>query len=188
MKKVLSLSIAILVIISVLVFVKAPQKLESDESAKNLESDESVEVGDWTELNFGDLKDTADYEFRSQSEGAYLVAAGDFDGNGVIDSAKFVVNTSGRYSLNISIKEWDGSVEEHYIDVGGFDEMNRLGIAPLPEGTYKTACAKGYGKCADDAKLKVILDHEAISLFTFESASSIIFWDGSKFEREFLSD
>ncbi|MBC87064.1 MAG: hypothetical protein CL677_07770 [Bdellovibrionaceae bacterium] len=57
--------------------------------------------------------------------------------------------------------------------------------------TIKTACAAGYGSpCGPDDLKEIVLNKPAVSFFTCESASSVIWWDSKnkKFQQTWAND
>jgi len=143
----------------------------------------------WGELRLADFKGTEYYQLRETKEKGSLEVDDDFDGDGRLDAARFLVKEEGReYALFISTSK-DGKDHKYY-SAPSFDEIARLGIGPIPSGTYDTACGKGYGNCDSEEPAKIVLKNPGFSFFTFESASSIIYWDDKhqKFEEVATSD
>lgn len=127
---------------------------------------------------------------REKSPTGYIRAYGDFDGDGAEDTALLLVPESGAgYGIFVfrgdghgnfgpglpAIREQAGSVEY-------------LGIERVPPGKYRTACGKGYWDCGPDEPEELDLRTDAISVFTFESASAILYWDGERKAFRLVAD
>jgi len=119
-------------------------------------------------------------EFRRRERSRFLVAVGDFNGDGVPDKAFLLVNEeSSELGLFVCLKTPTGCdwrrLEE--IDIGFLDLM---GIATVKSGRYETACGKGYWECDLGEPAVLILKHAAIEFFKEDSASSYYVYDRQK--------
>jgi len=113
----------------------------------------------------------------------------DFNGDGITDTAWLLTNsTKTKLGLFVSIS----SSKKTYKIIKLFeDTLNGniyMGISHLSPGIHKTACGKGYWECTKEEKPFLNLKNSAISFFKFESASSIYYWNKTKFQRVWLSD
>jgi hypothetical protein len=119
-------------------------------------------------------------KFRQGERNHFLVAVGDYNGDGVPDKAFLLVNdASSELGLFVCLKTSNGCdwrrLEE--MDVGFLDVM---GIATVKSGRYQTACGKGYWECDEDEPSILILKHAAIEFFKEDSASSYYVYDRQK--------
>ena len=116
----------------------------------------------------------------------------DFNGDNLIDNAWILLSLDEKewgVFVFLSQKPWGQVVYElakNSVDIS----PQSMGISLVLPGQYKTVCGKGYSGCdADDAKI-IDLQLPAINFFTYESASSIFYWDEkmTKFKNAWLSD
>jgi hypothetical protein len=125
--------------------------------------------------------------WRDEDPDRYLVARGDFDGDGRDDHARLLVSADGKtYALFIF---WaSGSVTQLDSMDAGFLEV--LGIKTLPPGRYRTVCGKGYRACEKGEPETLDLRYPGIDYFQEESADSVFYWSPSEkaFRRIWLSD
>ncbi len=113
-----------------------------------------------------------------------LIVIGDFDGNGEPDRA-FFAEIDGRFPLVVCLHGQAGAIEV----TKGSSGVTNAGIRLADPGVYDEACTKGYGPdCRPGQKVKLELNGPAIQLFTYESASSIVYWDGNRFKFFWLTD
>ena len=97
----------------------------------------------------------------------------DFDGNGVVDIARIMVSKiDGQLMLFVMMNE-----DSEDFRLLQLQAMTGLGIDLVAPGTYKTTCGKGYYDCADGETEEVTLQRHGLSVFKWESASSILYWD-----------
>ncbi len=66
-------------------------------------------------------------------------------------------------------------------------EVARIGIRTLAPGRYPRACEKGHGAPCKDAP-PLILQHDAIEQFTFESSSRVFYWQDGILHAAWLTD
>ena len=130
-------------------------------------------------------------EWRQKSTAKFLVAKGDFDGDGKLDTAELLVNPSTKqFAMFVklsSARKWQ--LVGQPFDLNVFD---RFGIALVRRGKYKTACGKGYGDyaCAHGEPDFLKVSTAAIDFFYMESSDSIFYWDprAGKFVEVLMSD
>jgi hypothetical protein len=130
--------------------------------------------------------------FKNEFPKPYLAEA-DFNGDGLKDEAWLLIRTSGKiWGLFVFFKRADFSV--HVVKVWeteGLNYLYRTGISIVEPGSYKTACALGYGDPCQEGEPKLIeIKFPGINLFEFESRSSLIYWepDSKKFRMVATSD
>lgn len=128
-------------------------------------------------------------ELRANKPGRYLVAEGDFDGDGVSDRAEILVNRISRtYAVYAFISTASAPIE--LID-GRIHNVGRVGISVTDSGRIRTACGKGYDASDPECKRGVpFVDtpFQSIEYFGFESGASQFYWTGEAFTRISTSD
>lgn len=95
-----------------------------------------------------------------------------------------VSDNGRRYGLFVSRA---GRPAENLAD-GDVSDLPNLMLGLSKPGTYKTACAKGYGDNTEPCRRQVKARWTAIGFGSYESSEQIFFWDGKRFDSEFLSD
>ncbi len=169
------------------------EKLRAAASAKKNDSIARYALaGDdagWKRVKISDLKDTVDYSLRKSSENSYLSAKGDFDGNGHEDVVELVSRdhfSTLEYAFRVVMN--GDAPQELLLRRGTKADLAKLGVITKAPGEYKTACAKGYGRCSDDAPQSVQIANAGFGLFQFESAEILYHWKDGEFHRLALSD
>jgi hypothetical protein len=112
-------------------------------------------------------------EWRSRSDRGFLVARGDFDGDGKMDEASLVLSKDGRHlALVVALS----ASRERVLSLGEGDRpLLRMGIVTVPPGRYRTACGKGYRDCKADEPEELVLRFDAIDYFYEESADGVYY-------------
>ena len=129
--------------------------------------------------------------YKDQFETPFHVES-DFNGDNLIDNAWILFSTDETewgVFVFLSQKSGDQMVYELTKNTVHITPQS-MGIRLLLPGEYKTVCGKGYSGCnAEDVKT-INLSHPAINFFTYESASSIFYWDkhANKFNNIWLND
>lgn len=110
--------------------------------------------------------------FRRKDPHRFLLAVGDFNGDGVKDEALLLVNDKrtklGLFVCLKTAQECNWQLLEE-MDVAFLDVM---GVAAARPGKYQTACGKGYWECEKGEPETLVIRHAAIEFFKDESASS----------------
>ena len=127
---------------------------------------------------------------RSNNKYQYLKVLADFNGDKITDTAYLLINDkTDKMGLFVNLSKSKSYVllkldesEKRYI--------NNMGIAIVEPGKYKTACGKGYWKCADGEPAELDLKLPAINFFTFESGNSFWYLDKTlqSFKEVAISD
>lgn len=131
---------------------------------------------------------------RRESPTRYSTAEGDFNGDGVMDSA-FLLRRASRANegLWVYLSQADGSFRwvklQDYPATSGSD--SGMGIASSKPGVHSYGCFCDANECnLGKVRPKLQLRDPAIELFKIESAASMYFWSRSqeKFLCVVLSD
>ncbi len=119
-------------------------------------------------------------DFRRKDANHFLVAIGDFNGDGIRDKAYLLVNKEmsklGFFVCLTTPKGCDWHCLEE-MDIAFLDVM---GIAAVKPGKYETACGKDYWECGKEEPKTLVIKHAAIEFFKDESASSFYVYDPRK--------
>jgi hypothetical protein len=119
-------------------------------------------------------------DFRRHAPKHFLVAIGDFNGDGVQDKALLLVNDkSSKLGLFVCLTTARGC-DWHRLEEMDLPFIDVMGIATVKPGKYKTACGKGYSDCEKDEPELLVLKHHAVEFFKDESASSYYVYDQRK--------
>jgi len=131
-------------------------------------------------------------EWRTESENKYLSVSGDFDGDGLTDTARILVSDDREaYGLLVFMASREGAPEVYTLfrDVS-VEYLGNMGIETVGPGRYETACGKGYWECGENEPEVLMLSTDAINYFQAESANSFFVWNPNtnNFDRIWISD
>jgi hypothetical protein len=130
--------------------------------------------------------------WRNKGADKYVIARGDFNGDGVIDQAMLLVSRRGQgLGLFVFLSQKDNTFKPYSIDViKDVSFVRAMGIARILPGRYKTACGKGYWDCKKGEAPEISIEHDAIDYFKTESANSYFYWNkqAQAFKRVWISD
>jgi hypothetical protein len=133
----------------------------------------------WREVDVNEFKDTIDYQYRRPPLWSLRVYA-DFDGDGHQDAARYLAKKINQdFALFITTHPNGRAKHKKFRSFLNIGYMSRTGIDLSSPGKYETACSKGYGSCRGIEPDYFSFTNPGIDFFTFESASSVIFWDES---------
>jgi beta-lactamase regulating signal transducer with metallopeptidase domain/ankyrin repeat protein len=133
---------------------------------------------------------------RAESPSLFAEARADFDGDGMPDDARLLVATDGSREA-LFVRRSSRAVHEQEWQVAATISHTRpaddllMGISVQAPGSYVPACAKGFGRaCQPGEPAEVVLEQPGISLFQFEGAASLVYWDrqSRRFNRVWISD
>lgn len=131
-------------------------------------------------------------EWRNKNTDRFLVARGDFNGDGIADVARVLVNQEvNKAGLFAFVSQKNGQCNIYHLDISNDTKMlQNMGVEKVPPGTYKTACGKGYWNCKQDESPEISLRTDAINYFMPEGANSYFYWDkkSDTFRRVWISD
>ena len=144
----------------------------------------------WREPSNDEITDDA-FKERVKDPNRYLAAKADFNGDGIIDTAKLLVNDlKNKMGLFVFISK-EGNFESILLDeIDDKSWVDAMGLSVVNTGEYKTACGKGYWECEKGVPEVLIIKHPAIDYFKFESENSFFVWDdiSKSFKRIWMSD
>ena len=139
-------------------------------------------------------KELADEPLRKNSSTGYVKTTGDFNNDGIIDSAFLLMRKKGHgHVLAIYISNMETGFSWIFVNKKKYSEKYPFlyGIDIVkPQKGIKTACGKGYWKCSASEVPEIDISFPSISLFYFERADSLVYWsiDENKFKYMILSD
>ncbi|GAC1029232.1 hypothetical protein thsps21_00590 [Pseudomonas sp. No.21] len=140
----------------------------------------------WVEVSPGLFAGTADEALRKQEPSGYTRAVGDFDGDGQEDSARLLVSAAGDGEFAVALALSSERQVPHIVSTG--TDIARVGLATQAPGRYPTACGKGAGQLDAACTEAVTLSHPALALFTFESATRVLYFEGGQLREAWLTD
>ena len=114
-----------------------------------------------------------------------LAVRADFDGDGRTDRAAFLLK-GNRFALFVaraSVGRWT------WLDDG--ETRDRLAVytlAVIPPGAFEPTCMGGLGEPGEPCRGRFRTRRPAITLTVQESAEIIYWWDGRRFDKDWLSD
>jgi hypothetical protein len=114
-----------------------------------------------------------------------LLCTGDFTGSGGTEYAVFVLgNDERRPSYKVlALTSESGDLVAHELLAGEHEPQNMF-VKTMDAGYYRRSeLVRGDGEPS-----VVHLKRQGISLGTFESAASLVYWDGQKFKQVWMSD
>lgn len=137
-----------------------------------------------------DIKIGWKYEKKLNHPMPYHIRA-DYNGDGREDDAWILIKKEGMGWAAYAFMNTVNGRKVILLDSSDKSYAQTMGLRVKQPGTYKTACAKGYGPaCRSDEPKEIILKRPGMELFQFESSSSVFYWDDTKnqFQRIWLSD
>ncbi len=121
--------------------------------------------------------------WRDAHEGRYLVARGDFDGDGEDETVAilFSEERSPRgVPMSIGLFLWPDAGDDPltlHLQEGVLPiDLQRIGVDILAAGDHVTACGAGFWTCATGEPAALRIRHPAILYFHHESRSGAYFW------------
>jgi len=147
-----------------------------------------VEQSDWRAPSGNEAND----EWRTDATEKNLVAKGDFNGDGILDTAKLLIRKDGlAFGLFVFLSQGNATVKPYLLNEDNdVRHLHGMGIEKVSPGVYKTACGKGYWECKPKEEPEVSIPYDAVNYFKVESANSYYYWDKqhSNFIRIWISD
>lgn len=130
--------------------------------------------------------------WRDEDSNKYLRAKGDFNGDGILDTAMLSISEDGAsLGLVAFVSQTNKKFKTYFLHETKDNRLiHVMGIKQVPPGTYTTACGKGYWTCSKDEVPTIQLRHDAINYFKIESTNSFFYWDDQSdtFQRIWISD
>jgi hypothetical protein len=112
-------------------------------------------------------------DFRRTDPNHFLVAKGDFNGDGFQDKALLLVNQRTQKLGFFVCLTTETGCDWHRLETMDIAFLDVMGIAKVKPGPYETACGKGYWECGKDEPEKLSTKRDAVEFFKDESASSV---------------
>jgi hypothetical protein len=112
-------------------------------------------------------------DFRRTDPSHFLIATGDFNGDGVQDKAVLLVNQRTQKLGFFVCLTTETGCDWHRLETMDIAFLDVMGIAKVKPGQYETACGKGYWECGKDEPEKLSTKRDAVEFFKDESASSV---------------
>jgi len=130
-----------------------------------------------------------DQTWRKHSKERYVVARGDFDGDGKPDEARIMLSVDGKRAALVVNLSTSGRKVLHEEQSAEF-VLAVMGIEVLRSGHHRTACGKGYFECSPGEPGVLVTRWDSIDYFKYESVDSVfcIPVRGEAFRRVWLSD
>lgn len=143
---------------------------------------------DWKYLDTKYLSDN----WRRGDASKFTSVRGDFNGDGIADEAKLVVNRSGSMMGIVVFLSHCNSTPKMYLikNIIEKHQVAAIGIRKVSAGKYKTACGKGYWNCKKNESPEISIHNDAIEYFKYESASAYYIFNckNNSFNKMYLSD
>lgn len=145
-------------------------------------------VSEWRVPTMADLGD--DSEWRKENAELYLTARADFNGDGVEETARLLINDKeNKVGLFVTLESDKNRPPLLLESIDDKKVIKKIAIRIAPADRYKTACGKGYRPCKTDEPLEIQINYAAIDLFQHESGNSFFIWNGKdNFTRIRMSD
>jgi hypothetical protein len=128
--------------------------------------------------------------YRVKAAKPFTIQA-DFNGDGLSDEAWLLPSTSPTgWGMFAFLSLPNGQRQAILLDSSVKEPVQRMGITTVAPGKHQTMCGSGYTRCSPGDTGVLTLKLPAISLFVFESANSVFWWDAQagRFQRTFISD
>ena len=137
-------------------------------------------------------RDEINENWRKTSAEKFLTTKGDFNGDGIADTAKLLIRKNGfSFGLFVYVSQADSTTKLYMLDEYEYISMfHAMGITTVSTGLYTTACGKGYWTCEPNEVPQIFISHDAVNYFKTESANSFYYFDenNNAFERVWISD
>lgn len=146
-------------------------------------------VSEWRVPTIADFGDYS--KWRKEEAELYLTARADFNGDGMEEIARLLINDKeNKVGLFLTLESSKNSPSILLESINDKKVIKNVGIRVAPPDSYKTACGKGYGTCKADEPLEIQINYPAIDLFQYEGANSFFVWDskGNTFRRIWMGD
>lgn len=135
-------------------------------------------------------REESNQDWRNDKPDRYLSIKADFNGDGITDEAKLLMENNGsRMALFAFISQGNG-IKSFQLDSLDSEYIASMGISIVGKGKYKTACGKGYFNCKPGEPEEIRITLPSIDFFKTESANSYFYWDTKtkQFKKIWISD
>ena len=130
--------------------------------------------------------------FREQNATRYLVAKGDFDGDGIDDIARLLVTANGKgYGLVLTFGGRSREGKHLMLERGLVTDLALVGIDVESVGDRELICRgtdAGYDWCRPGEPTKLVLRNPAILRFVEGKSGYLYYLRGTHFHRLWVSD
>lgn len=121
--------------------------------------------------------------FTTLGELPPIYVTGDFNGDKIPDIALLLKKHDGT-GLLVSIQQTKPGEFQHIVLATKIENLFSMGISREKQGeTLKVMTGTNSSQ-----RQPLTLNNDAISFFTYESASSVFYWDGQKYKQAWTSD
>jgi hypothetical protein len=135
--------------------------------------------------------EAADFARNSRESGnpapQVLPVGADFDGDGQDDRAEILLSSKGgRFQLFV-VRARNGRYEA-LGEPGDVTSLQNVTLSVVPPGRHETHCGRGGGDANAPCHRVIRNRWPAIDLAHQEASDQVFWWDGRKFDREWLTD
>lgn len=138
-------------------------------------------------VNKDDVSNHEDMKLRQSHPHLYLFDEGDYDGDGVKDSAAFI-KTSNAHAEAIVTLGGSGRVYQLEAGLDLRTQMPRMGLMTAGPATFQTACGKGSGDDSAPCEPSITTTRDTVLVVVFEAGAILYAWDGKGFKETIISD
>jgi hypothetical protein len=134
------------------------------------------------------LDQDINHSWRNESTNKYIKTNGDFNGDGLIDSAKLQINKSkSLVRLIVYIKSLNKEVTPYILDEQNIEFLNKLGIRSVNPGNYEISCELVRGPC-EGKSLILNVPTMSIEYFYYDGAACYFIWNSNGFYYQTIFD
>lgn len=141
----------------------------------------------WRAATHADMDRLAgDTPASSRPPGQKLRITADFDGDGRKDTAAIYLNEAkGAFGVFVMRGAGGPAIELHR---GKLGYVWNTDLDVVPPDRYETACGRGHGDDTAPCRPVIVTRWPAIAFFYYEASSQIFFWNGRRFDGEWITD
>ena len=121
-------------------------------------------------------REETDQSWRNANRSRFLSDSADFDGDGLVDSARILIRNPGRRAGLVVTLAREPRRAVVLDEFGDPDWAWYAGVAVVRPGKYQTLCGKGLAICGNEGPAELALRHSAISLFAHESGKTFFYY------------
>jgi len=144
------------------------------------------EFGAWERVEPSDVRYSEDWVLRKKQLDFNLSAKGDFDGDSIPDEVYFAKNiSSGKYAVFIKMGVSKG--KPILFDSDNLKDLPRMGISLVRPGAYSSKCDEKDSRL-QGCKARVVLKNDGFSIFMYESAARVAYFENMKWQSFWIGD